>query len=179
MRSIRGQLAFTLIEVSMVMVLISVLGATATARFQDLSTSAESVKIDNIYSIADLYLQKANGFQYVLLGSPNNATNVDLDGISVNFRNGLIRRTENRAHVPVGTPNRGNQATRFWYMIFQAPPPVIARNDSSSIGWAMYTGVAQCGVNRSRCWKYRKAGVELAVITYEFSSGTVTLVKNI
>ena len=29
-----------------------------------------------------------------------------------------------------------------------------------------------------RCWKYRRAGTELAVITYEFTNGTTTLVKN-
>ncbi len=42
----------------------------------------------------------------------------------------------------------------------------------------MYTGNAQCGVIRSRCWKYRKQGTELAVITYEFTNGSVSLVKN-
>lgn len=62
--------------------------------------------------------------------------------------------------------------------MFSVPPPVIARNDSSSTGWAMYTGNANCGINRSRCWKYRRAGTELAVITYEFNNGTTTLVKN-
>jgi hypothetical protein len=39
-------------------------------------------------------------------------------------------------------------------------------------------GVAYCGVNRSRSRKYRRAGTELAVITYEFTNGTTTLVKN-
>jgi len=173
------QTAFTLIEFILVLLLLGSLSASAMARFQDLSLAAESAKIDSIFTVVSNYLHNANGFQYTLLGSPDNFTDVDLNGLSVNYRNKLIRRTATKAHVPLGTPNRNSQATRFWYMIFSVPPTVIARNDSSGHGWAMYNGAATCGVNRSRCWKYRKAGLELAVITYEFITGSVTLVKNI
>lgn len=70
------------------------------------------------------------------------------------------------------------QATRFWFLMFEVPPPVIARTDTTSAGWAMYTGGGGCGVGASRCWKYRLQGTELAVITYRFNTGTITLVKN-
>lgn len=116
--------------------------------------------------------------RYTLAGKPANATYVDIDGINMRFRNGLVRQVQNSAHVPPGTPNRNNQATRFWFMMFEVPPPVIGRNDSGSKGWAMYTGNAQCGAVRSRCWKYRDRGTELAVITYEFTNGTISLSKN-
>ena len=89
-----------------------------------------------------------------------------------------MRVTQNAAHVPAGTPNRFLQATRLWYMIYTAPPPVIAQGDTTSMGWAMYTGPGDCGAVRTRCWKYRRNGTELAVITYSINSGSVTLVKN-
>jgi len=172
------QPGFTLVELVVVIVLLGILGSVVLGKYQDLGDAAENAKVDTIFATASRYLSNLNSMRYTLAGSPDNATFVTIDGVSVNYRNGLIRRTQNSAHVPAGTPNRNNQATRFWYMIFSVPPPVIARTDNSSAGWAMYNGTAGCGINRSRCWKYRRAGTELAVITYEFTNGTTTLVKN-
>ena len=93
------------------------------------------------------------------------------------FRNGYVRNTQTNAHVPPGTPYRNNQATRFWYMMFSVPPPVIGRNNNNSVGWAMYT-IASCGAGASRCWKYRRNGTELAVITYVITDGNLSLLKN-
>ncbi|MCP4874203.1 MAG: prepilin-type N-terminal cleavage/methylation domain-containing protein [Gammaproteobacteria bacterium] len=169
---------FTLVELVVVIVLLGILGSVAMGKFEDLGDAAEHAKVDSIFATASSYLSKMNSMRYNLAGSPNNSTYVSIDAVSVRFRNGLVRNTQTNAHVPPGTPNRNNQATRFWYMIFSAPPPVITRTDNSSAGWAMYTGAANCGVTRSRCWKYRRAGTELAVITYEFTNGTTTLVKN-
>ncbi len=171
-------MAFTLVELVTVIALLGIVGVVALGKFQDLSSAAENAKVDSIFASVSRSLSATNSYRYVLAGSPNNATYVDLDGISVRFFNGNLRNMQTNAHVPPGTPNRNNQATRFWYLIFATPPPVIARNDNSSAGWAMYTGNANCGINRSRCWKYRRAGTELAVITYEFTNGTTTLVKN-
>jgi len=169
---------FTLVELIVVIVILGILGTVALGKFEDLTDDAESAKVDMIFATASSYLSKMNSIRYALEGSPDNATFVTIDGVSVRFFNGSVRNTQTNAHVPVGTPNRNNQATRFWYMMFSVPPPVIGRNDNSSTGWAMYTGAASCGVNRSRCWKYRRGGTELAVITYEFNNGTTTLVKN-
>ena len=176
--ALRRASGFTLVEVVTVIVILGVLSVVAVGKFRDLGEAAENAKVDTIFASVNGYIASLNGIRYTLAGSPNNTTYVDIDGISLRYRNGLARNTLNASHVPPGTPNRNNQATRFWYMIFSAPPPVIARNDTSSAGWAMYTGTAQCGINRSRCWKYRRAGTELAVITYEFASGSTTLVKN-
>ncbi|MGB5329020.1 MAG: prepilin-type N-terminal cleavage/methylation domain-containing protein [Gammaproteobacteria bacterium] len=169
---------FTLVELVVVIVVLGILGTVALGKFEDLSDDAEHATVDMIFATASSYLSKMNSIRYTLESSPDNATYVTIDGVSVRFFNGSVRNTQTNAHVPAGTPNRNNQATRFWYMIFSTPPPVIARNDNSNTGWAMYTGAAQCGINRSRCWKYRRAGTELAVITYEFTNGTTSLVKN-
>ena len=169
---------FTLVELIVVIVILGILGTVALGKFEDLSDDAESAKVGMIFATASSYLNKMNSIRYALEGSPNNTAFVTIDGVSVRFFNGSVRNTQTNAHVPVGTPNRNNQTTRFWYMMFSVPPPVIGRNDNSSAGWAMYTGAANCGVNRSRCWKYRRAGTELAVITYEFTNGTTSLVKN-
>ena len=176
--AIQKQSGFTLVELIVVIVLLGIVGGVALGKFENLSDAAENAKVDTIFATVSNSLNKINSINYALEGSPNNSTYVDLDGINVRFFNGSLRNTQTNAHVPPGTPNRNNQATRFWYLLFSAPPPVIGRNDNSSAGWAMYTGAANCGVNRSRCWKYRRAGTELAVITYEFNAGTTTLVKN-
>jgi hypothetical protein len=42
----------------------------------------------------------------------------------------------------------------------------------------MYTGNGGCGLPPSRCWKYRRNGSELAVITYQLTTGNLTLLKN-
>ena len=161
-----------------VIVVLGIVGTVALGKFSDLSDQAEHASVDMIFSTVSSSLQRLNSISYALEGSPNNSTYVDLDGISVRYFNGNLRNTQTNAHVPPGTPNRNNQATRFWYLMFSAPPPVIRRNDNSRAGWTMYTGIANCGINRSRCWKYRRAGTELAVITYEFTGGTITLTKN-
>jgi len=157
---------------------LGIVSAIVLGKLQNLSTAAEDAKVNMIFATVSGSLNRLNSIDYALEGSPNNATYVDLDGISARYFNGSLRNMQNAAHLPPGTPNRNNQATRFWYLMFSAPPPVIARNDTSGAGWAMYTGNANCGINRSRCWKYRRAGTELAVITYEFNNGTTTLVKN-
>ena len=159
-------------------VLLGILGTVALGKFENLGDSAENAKVDTIFATVEGYLLRLNSLRYTLAGSPDNSTYVDIDGVDLRYRNGFARNTQTNSHVPVGTPNRNNQATRFWYMIFSSPPPVITRTDTSSVGWAMYTGNANCGVIRSRCWKYRRNGTELAVITYEFTTGTTTLVKN-
>ena len=178
MSKTRHQSGFTLVELITVVVILGIVGVVAVGKFQDLGDSAENARVDAIYATISQYLGSINGMRYTLAGKPPNATYVGIDGINMRFRNGLVRQVQNSAHVPAGTPNRNNQATRFWFMMFEVPPPVITRNDNSSKGWAMYTGNAQCGINRSRCWKYRNRGTELAVITYEFTNGTITLTKN-
>ena len=178
MPAVVRQSGFTLVEVVSVLVLLGILGVVALGKFQDLADDADDSAVDRIYAMVTRHLDSMNGMRYSLAGSPDNATYVTIDGISLRFRNGFVRNTENNNHVPVGTPNRNNQATRFWYMIFAVPPQVIARNDNSSTGWAMYTGTANCGSVRSRCWKYRKRGEERAVITYLIDTGTTSLVKN-
>lgn len=177
-RNLSRQSGFTLVELVVVIVVLGIVSTVALGKFEDLSDDAEHAKVDMIHATAANYLNKLNAMRYALAGSPNNTTYVTVDSVSIRYRNGLVRNTQTAAHVPVGTPNRNNQATRFWYMMFGAPPPVIARTDTSNTGWAMYTGNAQCGVIRSRCWKYRRAGTELAVVTYEFTNGTITVVKN-
>ena len=147
----RKQSGFTLVEMIVVVVLLGILGSVALGKFANLGNAAEHAKVDAIFGTISSYLDKVNSYRYALAGSPNNATFVDIDGVNVNYRNGLVRTTQTNSHVPAGTPNRNNQATRLWYMIFSVPPPVIARNDNNSAGWAMYTGNANCGVNRSRC----------------------------
>jgi hypothetical protein len=119
-----------------------------------------------------------NGGCYVIAGSPDNATFVTIDGVSMRFFNARVRNTQTNAHLPPVTPNRNNQATRVWYMMFSLPPPVIGRNANNSIGWAMYTGNGGCGLGSSRCWKYHRNGDELAVITYQLTTGNLTLVKS-
>ncbi len=42
------------------------------------------------------------------------------------------------------------------------------RDSTQRFVWILNTGY----------WKYRRSGTELAVITYEFTNGTTTLVKN-
>ena len=148
----RRQSGFTLVEMITVLVIVGILGTVALGKFRDLGDSAENAKLDAINATISNYLNTINGMRYTLAGKPPNATYVDIDGINMRFRNGLVRQVQDSNHVPVGTPNRNNQATRFWFMIFETPPPVIARTDTSSKGWAMYNGAAQCGVTRSRCW---------------------------
>lgn len=172
------QSGFTLVELVVVIVILGIVGVVALGKFEDLSDDAENAKVDYIFSIVETELGKINSFEYVLAGSPDNTTFVPIRGVNTRFRNGLVRNMQTFTHVPAGTPNRGNQATRFWYLMFEVPPPVIARNDTTSTGWAMYTGNAQCGAGQTRCWKYRRQGTELAVITYRFLNGNITLVKN-
>jgi hypothetical protein len=46
------------------------------------------------------------------------------------------------------------------------------------VGWAMCTGNGDSGLGSSRCWKYHRNGDELAVITYQLTTGNLTLVKS-
>ncbi len=170
----RLQKAFTLIELVVVIALLGILGATALGRYADIARDADAANIDMIFATTQSYLNTVN-IRYTLLGSPANPDWVDLDGLDIRFRNGLVRQVRNSNHVPPGTPNRNNQATRFWFMIFSDPPPVINRADNTSTGWAMYNGNGDCGAPRSRCWRYRNAGTDVAQITYEFNAGTTTL----
>ena len=174
----RQQSGFTLVEVITVTVLLVILGSTALARYQDLSEAAEDAKVEAIYATVSNYIHTLNGPRYTLAGSPNDLTWVDIDGVNIRYRSGNMRVTQDADHVPLGTPNRASQATRLWYMIYTVPPPVITQSDTTSAGWAMYVGPAPCGAFRTRCWKYRRNGTELAVITYWINPGTVTLVKN-
>jgi len=129
---IPGYFGFTLVELIVVIVILGILGTVALGKFEDLTDDAESAKVDMIFATASSYLSKMNSIRYALEGSPDNATFVAIDDVSVRFFNGSVRNTQTNAHVPVGTPNRNNQATRFWYMMFSVPPPVIGRNDNSS-----------------------------------------------
>lgn len=97
----------------MVIVLLGIIGQVALGKFEDLSTAAEDAKVDMNFATASESLSRLNSINYALEGSPNNATYVDLDGISVRYFNGNLRNTQTNAHVPPGTPNRNNQATRF------------------------------------------------------------------
>ena len=118
-------------------VVLGILGVTALGKFQDLSNEAQHVMVNTIHLNVKNYLNSVNTLRYPLEGSPDNSTYVMIDGVDVRFRNGLLRNARNPNNVPPGIPQRGNQATRLWYMAFNVPPPVISRNDTSSTGWAI------------------------------------------
>ena len=70
----RSQQGFTLIELVVVIVLLGIVGAVATARFQDLSAAAEDAAVDGIAA----ELSSAAAINYAASAVPGGTPAVDL-----------------------------------------------------------------------------------------------------
>ncbi|MCG8534535.1 MAG: prepilin-type N-terminal cleavage/methylation domain-containing protein [Pseudomonadales bacterium] len=170
---------FTLIELVLVIVLLGVLSSIAIARYADLSgeaTEAVVVAVQNNLEAGYRNTQTRWRIDGAEGQDSNTNVDVDIDGIPVRFRNGIPISTADSDHVPVGTPNRGNAGTRLFFLFLNSPTPeIVARTDSSSTGWAMFSGNANCtnlGIGaRRRCWEYRQNGVATHRIVYSGNTG--------
>ncbi|MCV6604447.1 MAG: hypothetical protein OIF34_04015, partial [Porticoccaceae bacterium] len=116
--------------------------------------------------------------QWLVAGSPGSGnvgvlSDLNVEGVTVRFRNGHPHTTRG-AHVPAGTPNRNNAATRLFFTFLSQPTDVIGRNNRSDTGWVMDRNASCANVaprNRRSCWLYRVEGQDYARITYSVLSG--------
>lgn len=161
---------FTLIELIAVIAILGVLAAIAIPRFYDLTDAAHQANVDATVGALRTGSQQYQN-HWRVNGSPaGNNVVLNVDGIPVRFRNGIVDNVTNRNHVPAGTPNRGAAATRLFFLFLSAPPNVVGRN-SDETGWAML-GNNQCsGGGRRRCWGYRVGGSRFARVTYFVNNG--------
>jgi|GEM_PF-1455905 len=160
---------FTIVEIIVVMALVAILGSIAVSKFADFRQAANQAMVDSVVSSL-----RAAQLQYrakwMINGSPSagNTLRVDLDvdGISVRYRNGYVVNVNTLNHVPVGTPNRSAANTRIFFLFLREIPGEVIPASSSGTGWVMLGNGSCASVFRPRCWEYRVDGTRFARITY-------------
>ncbi len=168
------QRAFTLTEMTITLVLLSLLASVLVPRFVLISDSARDALVDGTEAALVGGMKNHRAF-WMVSGTPGigttSAVNLNVDGIVVRYRNGYPVNTQDSNHVPVGTPNRNAASTRLFHLFLNPlPTPVIPRN-SSGTGWVMLANGDCLAVPRRRCWEYRVNGARYARITYSGGTG--------
>ena len=171
----RGQRAFTLVELLSSIVLLAVLAAVATPAYVDLQDAAEQAKVKSVAAALGRGMQSVRT-SWIIQGAQGDGSNarVDLDvgGVPVRFRNGFPVNANSSAHVPAGTPNRDTVSSKLFHLFLSLPPEVVLRN-SNDTGWAMLANISCASVSRRRCWEYRRGGQRIARVTYSGQTGEI------
>ncbi|MDM3871427.1 prepilin-type N-terminal cleavage/methylation domain-containing protein [Porticoccus sp. W117] len=169
---------FTLIELILVVVIIGILATVAASRYVDLREAVLQTHVKTVMSSLQTGHQMAR-IQWILAGSPGAGSpgtlhDIDVDGITVRFRNGQPHTIRGNL-VPAGTPARNAASTRLFFLYLSVRPgDIVARSDSDGTGWVMDRNANCANVapqNRRRCWLYQDGGEDFARITYSVNSG--------
>ena len=96
---------FTLIELIVVIVLLGILGAVATARFQDLSGSANAAALEGVTA----EIQSASAINYAAAVIPGGTPDVDIDAVN-NVCDTIITGLMQNGAMPTGYTTAGNVA---------------------------------------------------------------------
>ena len=169
----RGQKAFTLIELLSSMVLLGVLAAVAIPVYVDLQAAAEQAQVKSVGAALGRGMQSVRT-SWIIQGAQGDGSNarvdIDVGGVPVRFRNGLPVNVNSSAHVPAGTPNRDTASSKLFHLFLSSTPEVVSR-DSNDTGWTMLANRSCVLVTRPRCWEYRRGGQRIARVTYSGQTG--------
>lgn len=154
-------------------VLLAVLGAVAVPAYVDLQDAAEQAQVESVAAALEggMQLVRTNWMIQGAAGSGSNTrVDVEIDGISVRFRNGFPVTTNDSDHVPAGTSNRGSASSRLFHLFLASRPEIVSRN-GDDVGWAMLANGSCASVLRARCWEYRRGGSRISRVTYSAGTG--------
>jgi prepilin-type N-terminal cleavage/methylation domain-containing protein len=169
------QSGFTLIELTIVSVVLIVLAAIAIPTFVNLSGEASLAQMQSVAGSLRASISNTKAL-WALNGFPADGVATNIGGIPIEFTNGYITDISNSSHVPSGVPQRTRQSAKLWYYLLQQRPTHIDVNDTSSTGWTMLL-TSECSGSGRRCWEFKLNGSRVGRVIYVYATGSVFVVE--